>query len=60
MTLNQVNGVIRAVLPAVLAYAVGRGWISNEQVGDVTAAVVTITAAVWSIITNIEAAESKP
>jgi hypothetical protein len=54
MTLNQVNGVIRAVLPAVLAYAVGKGWINNEQVGDVTAAVATLAAAIWSIVTNIE------
>lgn len=54
MTLNQINGIIRAVLPAILAYAVGRGWISNEQVGDITTAIVTLAAAGWSFYTNVE------
>jgi len=54
MNSNQVNGIIRAVLPAILAYAVGRGWITNDQVGEITTAVVTIVMAGWSVVTNIE------
>lgn len=54
MTQNQFNGVARALVPALLAYFVGKGWISESSVADITAAVVTIGAAGWSIISNIE------
>lgn len=54
MTLNQINGVLRAIVPAALAYAVGKGWIPQDQVTEITAAVVTITSAIWSIISNVE------
>lgn len=52
MDANSINGVIRAVVPAVLAYAVGKGWIGAGSVVDITAAVVAITAAIWSVISN--------
>jgi len=54
MNPNVINGVLRAVVPTLLAYAVGKGWITNDQVGQITAAFVTIAAAVWSIWTNWE------
>lgn len=50
--MNQVNGVLRALIPAVLAYAVGRGWITESSAGEVGAAIVTILSAGWSIHTN--------
>lgn len=49
---DQFTGVVRAVLPALLAYAVGKGWISTSSVADVTAAIVAVAAAVWSIWSN--------
>ncbi len=52
MNQDQITGIIRAVVPAVLAYAVGRGWIGANSVGDVTTAIVTLVAAAWSIYTN--------
>lgn len=52
MDMNTINGVIRAVVPALLAYAVGRGWISAGSVGDITAAVVALASAAWSITSN--------
>lgn len=55
MSANQVNGVLRAVVPAVLAYAVGRGWIQQSDVNEIVAACVTLVSAAWSIYTNIEA-----
>lgn len=60
MNLNQVNGVVRAVLPAVLAYAVGKGWITQDMVGEITAAVITLLAAGWSVYTNIEDKKPSP
>ncbi len=55
MDWNVVNGVLRAIVPALLAYAVGKGWLAQAQVGDITTAVVTLVAAAWSIYTNYEA-----
>jgi len=52
MDFNTINGVLRAVLPAVLAYAVGKGWVNAGSVGDISAAIVAIAAAVWSVKTN--------
>lgn len=52
MDMNTINGVIRAVLPAALAYAVGKGWIPAGSVADISAAVLAIAAAVWSVTTN--------
>lgn len=57
MDWNVVNGVLRAVIPATLAFAVGKGWITQSQVGDITAAIITLAAAGWSVVTNYE---SKP
>jgi hypothetical protein len=55
MDINTVNGVIRAVLPAALAYAVGKGWITQGMVGDIVAAVTTTLAAWWSVASNRKA-----
>lgn len=52
MDMNTVNGVIRAVVPAFLAYAVGKGWVSQSAVADITAAVVAVVAALWSVKSN--------
>lgn len=52
MDINQINGVIRAILPAALAYAVGKGWITQSSVGDITAAITALGAAVWSVYSN--------
>lgn len=52
MDINIINGVLRAVLPSIFAYAVAKGWISQSQVADLTAAAITIAAAIWSIKSN--------
>lgn len=52
MDMNVVNGVIRALVPALLAYAVGKGWVSQSAVADITAAAVSVAAAVWSVVSN--------
>lgn len=52
MDLNSINGVVRALVPAILAYAVGKGWIAETSVADLTAGVVAVVAAVWSVISN--------
>lgn len=52
MDINVINGVLRALVPAALAYAVGKGWLSQSQVADITAALLTLVAAAWSVKTN--------
>ena len=52
MNSDQVTGVVRAILPAVLAYAVAKGWITTSSVGDITAASVAVASAVWSVQNN--------
>ena len=52
MDLNSINGIVRAIVPALLAYAVGKGWIGAGAVADITAGVVAVVAAIWSVISN--------
>lgn len=55
MTLNQINGIIRAVVPALLAYFVANGKLPDSFVSDVTTALtalVAVGAAGWSFYAN--------
>ena len=49
---DQFTGILRAVVPALAAYAAGKGWLPAETASDVGAGLVTILAAVWSWMTN--------
>ena len=53
MDLNIVNGVLRAVVPALVAYLVGRGYLSQSSAADVAAAIIAIASAGWSVKTNV-------
>ncbi len=50
--LNTINGIIRAVVPAVLAYFVAKGAITSDAVGLIVTAAIAVAAAVWSIQSN--------
>ena len=52
MDMNTMNGVLRAVVPAMLSYAVGKGWLGADSVGDITAAASAVLAAIWSVMSN--------
>jgi len=52
-------GILRAVAPAIIAYLVGKGYVSADQGGTIAAAIITLGSAVWSVATNIEA-QAKP
>lgn len=56
MTPDSVNGILRAVVPAILAYVAGRGWISSTSIPDIMAAVLALSAAFWSYMSNRPAA----
>jgi len=55
MNQDQITGILRAIIPALLAYVVGKGWIAESSIPDITAAVVAVVAAVWSVFNNTTA-----
>jgi hypothetical protein len=57
MNSNVVNGILRALVPGFVAYAAGRGWISAGEAGEISAAIITLGAAVWSATTNTDSAK---
>ena len=56
MNSNVVMGILRALVPGLVAYAAGRGWISESSAGEIGAAIITLGAAAWSASTNTQAA----
>lgn len=52
MNMNMINGILRALVPAGVAYAVGRGWLSESSAASVAAAIIAIGSAGWSIHSN--------
>lgn len=49
MDSNVINGVIRAVVPAIIAYLVGKGTIPAADYGPLLAGLTATVAAAWSI-----------
>ncbi|CAB4169898.1 hypothetical protein UFOVP1087_40 [uncultured Caudovirales phage] len=52
MDINIINGVIRAVAPALVAYLAGKGIIPAADYSGVIAAAVALIMAGWSIKSN--------
>lgn len=52
MDSNTINGILRAIVPAMVAWLVGKGYIANDTAGDITASIVAIGSAIWSVISN--------
>lgn len=52
MNLDQITGIIRAVVPPLVAWLVAKGYIPAGSADPVIAAVVAIAAAVWSVHSN--------
>ncbi|MDE2383085.1 MAG: hypothetical protein KGO53_00585 [Alphaproteobacteria bacterium] len=52
MNNDMIGGVIRAILPPVLAFLVGRGTLPSGDYGGVVTALVALATALWSIRTN--------
>ena len=55
MNYDQLTGVVRAIVPALVAYVVGKGWIPAGAASDVAAAIMAVLAAVWSVKNNAPA-----
>lgn len=52
MDINILNGVIRALAPALVGYLAGKGVIPAGDYGTVVAAFTALVAAVWSVKSN--------
>jgi len=49
---DQATGIIRAVVPPLVAYAAAKGWLGNQDAASVGAAIVTLLTVGWSLINN--------
>ncbi len=59
MTTSILAGILRAVVPAIIGYAAGKGIDLNWLVTpEVTAAIATIGAAIWSVAAKKKAKET--
>ena len=54
MNQNQITGLARALVPALIAYVVGKGWLSQSSAADVSAAIIALLAAGWSVQTHTD------
>ena len=52
MNTDMFGGVIRAVLPPVIAFMIGRGILPSGDYGSVVTGLVAFVTAVWSVRTN--------
>lgn len=52
MNYDQLTGIVRTVVPSIVAYAVGKGWIPEGAAADVAAAVICVIMAGWSLANN--------
>jgi len=56
MTWDQIAGPLRAILPALLAFAVAKGWINAGAADWIVTSVIAVGAAGWSVWANRPAA----
>jgi hypothetical protein len=52
MNTDMIGGVIRAVLPPVIAFLIGKGILPIGDYGSVVTGFVALATAVWSVRTN--------
>ena len=59
MNYNQITGILRALVPAAVAYLVGKGYLTESSAASVIAAVIALLSAGWSVQTNSDASAIK-
>lgn len=52
MGTDQFTGILRAIVPALVAYIAGKGWMPADAATNAGAGLITILAAIWSWKTN--------
>ena len=56
MSWDQIAGPLRAILPSLFAFAVGKGWLGAGSADWIMASIMSLGAAGWSIWANRPAA----
>ena len=49
---GSIQGALRILIPAVVAFVAGRGWLASEFAGDLTAFLIALGSAFWSAYEN--------
>lgn len=52
--MDKFAGILRAIVPAGVAYAAGKGYIASGSEAEVAAAITAIFAAGWSITSKVK------
>ncbi len=52
LNVNQTGSIARSILVAIGAFAVGRGWITNDQVLQWTPIILSVGAALWGVFVH--------
>jgi hypothetical protein len=55
MNQAQINGILRAVVPALMAYLAAKGYLSDSMAAEVGAAIITVASAIWSAAAHTDA-----
>ena len=56
MSWDQIAGPLRAILPALAAFAIGKGWLNAGSADWIISSILALGAAGWSIWANRPAA----
>ncbi len=52
MNSDMIGGIIRAILPPAIAFAIGKGLLPAGSYDAVVTAIIALATAVWSVKTN--------
>jgi hypothetical protein len=52
MNSDQLGGIVRAIVPPLVAYLVAKGVIPAGAADSIISAAVAVAAAAWSIVSN--------
>ena len=53
MNADMIGGIIRALVPPVIAYLIGKGTLPAGDYGAVVTGLVAVVTAIWSVRTNV-------
>lgn len=59
MNQDQFMGIIRVIVPSVVGWAVGKGWIPIGSSADIGAGIIALALAGWSFFANRDSAKIK-
>lgn len=57
MNQDQFLGMLKVIVPSVLTYIVGKGWIPAGSAADIGAGIIAVGAATWSYFSHTDSAK---